>query len=40
MTFAKDHGAPYELVAQVVHMGKLPVVNFAAGGIAIRPMRH
>ena len=34
MTFAKDHGAPYELVTQVAHMGKLPVVNFAAGGIA------
>ncbi|MDD4320014.1 MAG: pyridoxal 5'-phosphate synthase lyase subunit PdxS [Acidaminococcaceae bacterium] len=34
MTFAKEHGAPYELVAQVAKLGKLPVVNFAAGGIA------
>lgn len=34
MTFAKENGAPYELVAQVAQSGKLPVVNFAAGGIA------
>lgn len=34
MTFAKDNGAPYELVVQVAKDGKLPVVNFAAGGIA------
>lgn len=34
MTFAKEHSAPYELVAQVAKLGKLPVVNFAAGGIA------
>ena len=34
MTFAKEHGAPYELVAQIAKTGKLPVVNFAAGGIA------
>lgn len=34
MTFAKDNGAPYELVVQVAKEGKLPVVNFAAGGIA------
>jgi pyridoxal 5'-phosphate synthase pdxS subunit len=34
MTFAKEHGAPYELVAQVAKTGELPVVNFAAGGIA------
>jgi pyridoxal 5'-phosphate synthase pdxS subunit len=27
-------GAPYELVAQVARTGKLPVVNFAAGGVA------
>ncbi|MEE1491534.1 MAG: pyridoxal 5'-phosphate synthase lyase subunit PdxS, partial [Massilioclostridium sp.] len=26
--------APYELVVQVAETGKLPVVNFAAGGIA------
>ena len=34
MTFAKDHGAPYDLVVYVHEHGKLPVVNFAAGGIA------
>lgn len=34
MTFAKENGAPYELVMQVHETGKLPVVNFAAGGIA------
>ncbi len=34
MTFAKNHGAPYELCLQVRELGKLPVVNFAAGGIA------
>jgi pyridoxal 5'-phosphate synthase pdxS subunit len=34
MTFAKDHGAPFELVIAVHETGKLPVVNFAAGGVA------
>ena len=34
MTFAKNHGAPYELVLWVHENGKLPVVNFAAGGVA------
>jgi pyridoxal 5'-phosphate synthase pdxS subunit len=34
MTFAKDNQAPYELCVQVRELGKLPVVNFAAGGIA------
>lgn len=34
MTMAKNHGAPYELVKYVWENGKLPVVNFAAGGIA------
>ncbi len=34
MTFAKDLGAPYELVAKTRELGRLPVVNFAAGGIA------
>jgi pyridoxal 5'-phosphate synthase pdxS subunit len=34
MTFAKEHGAPYELVRWVHDNGKLPVVNFAAGGVA------
>ena len=34
MTFAKNTGAPYDLVVQVKEIGRLPVVNFAAGGIA------
>ena len=34
MTIAKDLGAPYELILQVRKLGRLPVVNFAAGGIA------
>ena len=34
MTYAKDIGAPYELVKQTKEQGRLPVVNFAAGGIA------
>lgn len=32
--FAKEIGAPLELVLEVKKLGKLPVVNFAAGGIA------
>ena len=32
---AKELGAPYDLVKQVHDEGKLPVVNFVAGGIAI-----
>ncbi|AYN86497.1 MULTISPECIES: pyridoxal 5'-phosphate synthase lyase subunit PdxS [Commensalibacter] len=34
MVYARDLGAPYELVKQVKQLGKLPVVNFAAGGVA------
>jgi len=34
MTAAKEHGAPYDLVREVAGLGRLPVVNFAAGGIA------
>lgn len=34
MTATRDLGAPYELVKEVASTGKLPVVNFAAGGIA------
>jgi pyridoxal 5'-phosphate synthase pdxS subunit len=33
-TEAKNLGAPLELVQQVRKLGRLPVVNFAAGGIA------
>lgn len=34
MAEAKKMGAPYDLVVQVSRTGKLPVPNFAAGGIA------
>ena len=34
MSFAKDSGAPFELCMEVRRLGRLPVVNFAAGGIA------
>ena len=34
MAKAKELGAPFELVAEVHKTGKLPVVNFAAGGVA------
>lgn len=34
MTLAKEFGAPFELIQFVWENGKLPVVNFAAGGIA------
>ncbi len=32
--YAKELGAPYELVKETKSLGRLPVVNFAAGGIA------
>jgi pyridoxal 5'-phosphate synthase pdxS subunit len=34
MAFAKEIGAPYELVKETKELGRLPVVNFAAGGVA------
>jgi len=34
MAFAKELGAPYELVRETKEMGRMPVVNFAAGGVA------
>ncbi len=34
MAVAKEMGAPFELVAEVHKTGRLPVVNFAAGGVA------
>jgi len=34
MAEAKEMGAPFELVMEIHKTGKLPVVNFAAGGIA------
>jgi pyridoxal 5'-phosphate synthase pdxS subunit len=34
MTYSKEIGAPYELVKETAALGHLPVVNFAAGGVA------
>jgi len=34
MAFAKDIRAPYELVLETQKLGRMPVVNFAAGGVA------
>ncbi len=34
MTAAKNLGAPYDLLKEIKTLGKLPVVNFAAGGVA------
>jgi len=34
MAQAKEMGAPFELIAEIHKTGKLPVVNFAAGGVA------
>ncbi len=34
MTEAKNLGAPFDLVREIHETGKLPVVNFAAGGVA------
>jgi len=34
MSYAKEIGAPYELVQETKELGHLPVVNFAAGGLA------
>ncbi len=34
MAFSKEIGAPYELMLETRELGRLPVVNFAAGGVA------
>ena len=34
MSYAKEIGAPYELVKDTKELGRMPVVNFAAGGVA------
>ncbi|MGB6422623.1 MAG: pyridoxal 5'-phosphate synthase lyase subunit PdxS [Anaerolineales bacterium] len=34
MAFSKEIGAPYQVVLETRELGRLPVVNFAAGGIA------
>jgi pyridoxal 5'-phosphate synthase pdxS subunit len=33
-TYAKNIQAPYDLVVETAQLGRLPVVNFAAGGVA------
>jgi pyridoxal 5'-phosphate synthase pdxS subunit len=32
--YAKEIGAPYHLLKETARLKKLPVVNFAAGGVA------
>lgn len=32
--YAKDIGAPYHLLKETARLKRLPVVNFAAGGLA------
>jgi pyridoxal 5'-phosphate synthase pdxS subunit len=34
MSYAREIGAPYELILETRALGRLPVVNFAAGGVA------
>lgn len=34
MVYSKELGAPYELLLQIREEGRLPVANFAAGGVA------
>lgn len=34
MTFAKNTSAPFEVLLEIKEQGKLPVLNFAAGGVA------
>ena len=34
MSYAKEIGAPYELIKETKELGRMPVVNFAAGGVA------
>ena len=34
MAYSKEIGAPYELVKETTEVGRMPVVNFAAGGVA------
>jgi pyridoxal 5'-phosphate synthase pdxS subunit len=34
MRYSKEIGAPYELIKETKQLGRMPVVNFAAGGVA------
>ena len=39
MTFSREMSASYDLVLEVKKLGKLPVVNFAAGELPLPPMQ-
>ena len=34
MVFARDHQAPFEILMEIRELGRLPVINYAAGGVA------
>src|SRR5690625_2204959 len=34
MVFARDHQAPFDVLMQIRELGRLPVINYAAGGVA------
>lgn len=34
MVFARDHQAPFDILMEIRELGRLPVINFAAGGVA------
>lgn len=34
MVFARDHQAPFDVLIQIRELGRLPVINYAAGGVA------
>src|SRR5690625_4743643 len=34
MVFARDHQAPYDVLMDIRERGRLPVINYAAGGVA------
>lgn len=34
MVFARDNGAPFDVLMEIRKLGRLPVLNFAAGGVA------
>src|SRR5690625_1047104 len=34
MVFARDHRAPFDVLMQIRELGRLPVQNYAAGGVA------
>ena len=34
MVFARDHQAPFDVLMEIRELGRLPVINYAAGGVA------